>query len=90
MVYLGLMLANVVAPTGLGSARSYFNYDWVTLVVMVVVAALGVIVFLAAHRGREIGEHLIDSEVPVAPAEPVRVPEGAVAEAARDPDPGAF
>jgi amino acid transporter len=90
VVYLGLMLANVVVPTGLGSARSYFNYDWVTLVVMVVVAALGVIVFLAAHRGREIGEHLIDREVPVAPAEPVRVPEGAVAEAARDPDPGAF
>jgi hypothetical protein len=87
VVYLGLMLANVVAPAGLGSARSYFNYDWVTLVVMVVVAALGVIVFLAAHRGREIGEHLIDREVP---AEPVRVPEGAAAEAARDPDPGAF
>ena len=64
VVYLGLMLANVVAPTGLGSARSYFNYDWVTLLVMVVVGVLGIVVFFAAHRGRAIGEHLIDNEVP--------------------------
>ena len=67
LVYLGLMLANVVAPTGLGSARSYFNYDWVTLMVMVVIAVLGVIVFFAAHRGLQIGEHLTDeSPAPVA------------------------
>ena len=71
VVYLGLMLVNVVAPTGLGSARAYFNYDWVTLLVMVIVALLGVIVFFAAHRGREIGEHLIDREAPVAAAEAV-------------------
>jgi len=63
VVYLGLVLANVVAPTGLGSARSYFNYDWVTLLVMVVVAVLGV-VFFAAHRGREVGAHLVDNEAP--------------------------
>jgi len=35
--------------------------------VMVVVGVLGVIVFFAAHRGRQIGEHLIDREAP-APA----------------------
>ena len=56
---------------------------------MVVVAALGVIVFFAAHRGRQIGEHLIDNEAPVAAAEPVPVPEGAVAEATEDPGPEA-
>jgi amino acid transporter len=89
LVYLGLMLANVVAPTGLGSARSYFNYDWVTLLVMVVVTVLGVIVFLAAHRGLQIGEHMIDNEAPVAAAEPVPVPEGAVAEATEDAGPEA-
>jgi amino acid transporter len=89
VVYLGLMLANVVAPTGLGSARSYFNYDWVTLLVMVVVAALGVIVFFAAHRGREIGQHLIDNEAPVAAAEPVSVPDTAVAEDTEDLGPEA-
>jgi len=33
---------------------------------MVVVAVLGVIVFLAAHRGREIGAHLTDREAPAA------------------------
>jgi hypothetical protein len=65
VVYLALMLANVVAPTGLASARAYFNYDWITLLVMVVVAVLGVIVFFAAHRGREIGAHLIDREAPL-------------------------
>jgi amino acid transporter len=89
VVYLGLMLANVVAPTGLGSARSYFNYDWVALLVMVVVAVLGVIVFFAAHRGRQIGEHMIDNEAPVAAAEPVPVSEGAVAETTENPGPRA-
>ena len=91
LVYLGLMLANVVAPTGLGSARAYFNYDWVTLLVMVIVAVLGVIVFFAAHRGREIGEHLIDREAPVAgkdpAAEPVPVPDTAVTQSSQNPDP---
>ena len=61
-VYLALMLANVVAPTGLSSPRALFNIDWITLVVMVIVAVLGVILFLAAHRGREVGEHLVDTD----------------------------
>jgi amino acid transporter len=78
-VYLGLMLANVVAPTGLSSARAYFNYDWITLVVMIVVALVGVVVFFAAHRGREIGAHMIDN--------PAQAPAPAVAPApASDPD----
>ena len=64
VVYLGLMLVNVVLPTGLGSARAYFNYDWITLLVMAIVAAAGVIVFFAAHRGREIDAHLTDTGVP--------------------------
>ena len=64
VVYLGLMLVNVVLPTGLTSGRAYFNYDWITLLVMAVVAVAGLIVFLAAHRGREIGAHLIDTDAP--------------------------
>jgi putative exporter of polyketide antibiotics len=88
-VYLGLMLVNVVVPTGLGSPRAYFNYDWVTLLVMVIVAVLGVIVFFAAHRGRQIGEHLIDREAPVAAAEPVPVPDAVVAESPENPGPEA-
>ena len=87
LLYLGLMLVNAVLPTGLGSARAYFNYDWVTLLVMVIVAVLGVIVFFAAHQGREIGEHLIDREAPAASApEPVPVVEVSVPD---DPGPEA-
>jgi hypothetical protein len=93
--YLGLMLADLVAPTGLDNARAYFNDDWVTLMVMAVVALIGVIVFFAARRGREIGEHLLDGDVPAA-AEPVPVPgpgtgsgTGSGTGIAEDPDDGA-
>ena len=50
--YLGLMLLNVVAPTGLTSPRGYFNLDWITLLVMVLIAILGAIYFLAARPDR--------------------------------------
>jgi hypothetical protein len=60
------------------------------LLVMVIVAVLGVIVFFAAHRGREIAEHLIDREAPVVvAAEPVPVPDAAVAQSSEDPEPEA-
>jgi amino acid transporter len=66
--YLALMLVNVVLPSGLSSGRSYFNLDWITLLVMALVTVIGIIVFLAAHRGREIGAHLTDAgTAPVAP-----------------------
>ncbi len=39
--YLGLMFLNVVLPTGLTSPREAFNYDWITLMVMVVIAIIG-------------------------------------------------
>jgi amino acid transporter len=59
-VYLAAMLVNVIAPTGLSSPRAYFNLDWITLVVMIIVAVVGVVFFLIAHSGRNIGEHLHD------------------------------
>ncbi len=59
-LYLLVMLINVVAPTGLSSPRGYFNYDWITLVVMVVVAIVGVIIFLLARSGKEIDAHMRD------------------------------
>ena len=80
VAYLGLILADWSQPTGLDSARAYFNEDWVALMVMVAVALIGVIVFFAACRGREIGEHMIDGDVPAA-AEPAPVP-GTAAERA--------
>ena len=62
--YLVLMLVNVVLPSGPTSGRAYFNLDWITLLVMAVVTVAGIIVFLAAHGGREIGAHMIDADAP--------------------------
>jgi len=63
-VYLALMLVNVVAPTGLTSPRGYFNLDWVTLLVMVVVAVVGVVVFALRRPEREVRSHLHDDAEP--------------------------
>jgi amino acid transporter len=60
LVYLALMLVNVVAPTGLSSPRAYFNLDWITLVVMAIVAVVGVLLFSLAKGGQAIGGHLHD------------------------------
>src|SRR6185437_16677072 len=59
-LYLAVMLLNVVVPTGLTSPRGAFNYDWITLLVMFIIAVVGLILFLLAHRGRQIGAHLRD------------------------------
>ena len=64
VVYLGLMLVNVVFPSGLSSGRAYFNLDWITLLVMAVVTMAGIIVYVAAHGGREIGAHIVDTDAP--------------------------
>jgi amino acid transporter len=63
-VYLGLMLVNVVAPTGLTSPRGYFNLDWITLLVMFLVAVVGAIVFLLGRPQREISRHVHDESEP--------------------------
>jgi amino acid transporter len=66
-LYLLAMLVNVVAPTGLTSPRGYFNLDWITLLVMFVVAVVGVILFLLARGGKELSNHLRDdAEAPAA------------------------
>jgi amino acid transporter len=55
--YLGLMLLDVVAPTG--SPRSVFNLDWITLLVIVLVAAVGAIYFLAARPDKGVSQHVV-------------------------------
>jgi len=66
-LYLAVMLINVVAPTGLTSPRGDFNYDWITLLVMFVIAVVGLVLFLLAHRGRELSAHMRDdAETPAA------------------------
>jgi amino acid transporter len=84
-VYLALMLVNVVFPSGLSSGRAYFNLDWITLLVMAIIAVIGIIVFLAAHRGREIGDHLIDTAAAPAQPDPVAPQPDPVAPQAEEP-----
>ena len=60
LAYLGLMLVNVVLPSGLSSPRAYFNLDWITLTVMAVITVVGVILYLLARPGRAVGRHLHD------------------------------
>ena len=62
--YLGLMLINVVYPSGLSSPRGFFNYDWITLLVMIVIAAIGAIYFLIARPDRRVGQHVHDALEP--------------------------
>ena len=62
--YLGLMLLNVVVPTGLTSGRALFNLDWITLSVMVVIALVGAVYFLLARPDRKVGQHVHDELEP--------------------------
>jgi hypothetical protein len=54
------MLINVIVPTGLTSARGLFNYDWITLFVMVIIAAIGAVYFLIARPDRKVAAHVHD------------------------------
>ncbi len=60
LLYLGLMLVNVVLPTGLTSPRAFFNLDWITLLVMFVIAVLGALYFFIARPDRGVRHHLHD------------------------------
>ncbi|PWU16987.1 MAG: amino acid permease-associated protein [Candidatus Rokuibacteriota bacterium] len=73
-LYLGLMLLNVVVPTGLTSGRGLFNYDWITLVVMVIIAIVGAIYFFAARPDRKVQEHLHDALEPTGAELPSAAP----------------
>ena len=64
VAYLGLMLVNVVAPTGLASPRGYFNLDWITLLVMALVAVVGAVLFLARRPDRTVARHVHDAAEP--------------------------
>ena len=62
--YLGLMLLNVVYPSGLDSPRAYFNIDWITAVVMFVITVVGAVLFLVARPDRKLREHVHDELEP--------------------------
>jgi amino acid transporter len=62
--YLGLMLFNVVFPSGLDSPRAFFNLDWITLTVMAVIAIVGAVLFAIARPDRGVGRHVHDTLEP--------------------------
>jgi preprotein translocase subunit YajC len=44
----------------LSSPRAYFNLDWITLLVMFVIAVVGAIYFFAARPDRGVRHHVHD------------------------------
>jgi amino acid transporter len=62
--YLGLMLLNIVVPTGLTSPRAYFNLDWITLTVMFLITVVGALYFFIARPDRPVGTHMHDELEP--------------------------
>jgi amino acid transporter len=62
--YLGLMLINVIYPSGLSSGRELFNYDWITLGVMGVITVVGALFFLIARPDKNVQRHLHDAQEP--------------------------
>jgi amino acid transporter len=74
--YLAAMLINIVIPTGLDSPRgALFNFDWITLIVMVVLLVIGAIYFFIARPDRRSPRlQDLDSAAPV--DTPVKAPRG--------------
>jgi amino acid transporter len=63
--YLALMFINVVLPTGLTSPRgALFNYDWITLLVIAIIAVIGAAYFFTARPDRGVRHHLHDDLEP--------------------------
>jgi amino acid transporter len=56
-VWLVVMLFNILLPSGITSPRAaLFNYDWITLVIVVIIVVLGAIYTVLAHPARRIGK----------------------------------
>jgi hypothetical protein len=58
----------VAFPSGLDSPRAFFNLDWITLTVMVVIALVGAVYFAIARPDRGVARHIHD-ELEAAAAE---------------------
>lgn len=72
--YLAAMLINIVIPTGLDSPRgALFNFDWITLVVMVVLLLIGAVYFFIARPDRR-SPKLQDLDSAPAESTPAKTP----------------
>ncbi|MGA7987146.1 MAG: amino acid permease [Candidatus Dormiibacterota bacterium] len=55
VVWLTAMLINILIPSGVTSPRgALFNYDWITLIVVVIIVAIGAVYTVIAHPARRI------------------------------------
>jgi len=52
LIYLGVMLVNVLWPSGTASGRALVNYDWITFVVMLGIVIIGGIYFAISRPDR--------------------------------------
>lgn len=61
LVYLGAMLLNIVWPSALTSGRAaYFNYGWVTLLVMAIIVIIGGLYEAIARPDKNAAQHRIE------------------------------
>jgi amino acid transporter len=68
-VYLGLFFLNSVYPSGLSSARAFVNLDWITLLIIFLIAVLGAAYLLVARPDRNVERRLRGTaDAPEAPA----------------------
>jgi amino acid transporter len=61
-----LIIINVLLPTGINSPRgALFNYDWMSLLVVIVLGVLGVLYYAIARPDRQVQKHVMKEAVPV-------------------------
>jgi len=59
LVYGVLVIINVLLPSGVSSPRgSLFNYDWMSLLVVIVLAVLGLAYYAIARPDRQVEKHV--------------------------------
>ena len=63
MAYLLVMLVNIVWPSSLASGRALFNYGWITLLVMFIIVAIGVLYETIVRPDRRIAQHRVEETV---------------------------
>jgi amino acid transporter len=69
VVWLGVMLFNILLPSGTTSPRAaFFNYDWMTLLVILVIVALGAVYSLVSRPARRIPVSVIPERGEATPA----------------------
>ena len=58
------MFINVIYPSGLTSAREIFNFDWITLCIMFIIAVVGALYLFIWRPDRNVQRHLESGGTP--------------------------